>query len=160
MATAIKVDGRSLTQVRKKIRDMRMRTENLMAAWEVFLDWFADANRVQFGSRGARWRTVWPELAPSTVADKRREGFSGGTLIRTTDLLRSLSDRPLGMELILPHEMQAGTRVSYAGYHQFGTRHMPRRRLIDADEIQREHAISSVISSWIVTGHPVVRASS
>lgn len=159
MGTALRVDGRSLTGVRKKIRDMRARTDNLMAAWEVFLDWFADQNRLQFGSHGERWRTLWPELAPSTVLDKRREGYPTDIMVRTSDLLRSVSDRPLNIELVLPHEVQAGTRVSYAKYHQFGTRRMPRRRLFSPEEIERENAMSSVISSWIVTGKPTVRAS-
>ena len=158
MGSAMKVDGRSLTQVRRKIHDMRSRTNNLMAAWETFLNWFADQNRLQFGSRGERWRTLWPELAPSTLVEKRREGFYTDVLVRTSDLLRSVSDRPLNIEMVLPHEVQAGTRVPYAKYHQYGTRRMPRRRLFDAAEIEREGALSSVIGSWIATGRPVVRS--
>lgn len=157
MGSAVKIDGRSLTQVRRKIQDMRKRADNLTAAWETFLTWFANQNRQQFGTRGERWRTIWPELAPVTVIEKRREGFYTDILVRTSDLLRSVSDRPLSKELVLPHEVQAGTNVSYAKYHQFGTRYMPRRRLFDAVEIEREGALSSVISSWIVTGRPVVR---
>jgi hypothetical protein len=158
MGTAIKVDGRSITQVRRKLQDMRKRTDNLMAAWEVLLDWFADQERVQFGSRGARWHTVWPELAPSSLRQKRREGYPTDILVRDSTLLRSLSDRPLNVERILPHELTAGTRVSYAKYHQYGTRRMPRRTLISVEQVQREQAATSVVISWIVNGRPEVRS--
>lgn len=158
MGTALKMDGRSIAPVRRKIHDMRDRAQNLMAAWEVLLNWFAEQNRVQFGSRGARWRTIWPELAPSTVREKRGEGFTGDTLIRTSDLLRSLSDRPLNFERITPHEVEAGTRLSYAKFHQRGTRHMPRRQLISARQVARERAASSAVISWIVQGKAAVNA--
>lgn len=157
MGTAIKVDGRSLTQVRRKIHGMRNRLDNLTAAWEVLLDWFADQERQQFGSRGARWRKVWPELASSTLADKRSEGYTTDILVRTSDLLRSLSDRPLSVERILPHEVVAGTRIKYARYHQYGTKRMPKRLLISAEQVARENAATSVVISWVLTGRPAVK---
>lgn len=158
MGTTIKIDGRSIAPVRKKIHAMRDRADNLMAAWEVLLDWFADQNRKQFGSRGARWRTLWPELARTTVLEKRREGFSTDMLVRTSHLLRSLSDRPLNVERITPHEVEAGTRVKYAHFHQNGTKYLPRRPLISAEQIIRERAASSAVISWIVQGKPSVNA--
>lgn len=158
MGTTIKVDGRSIAPVRRKIHAMRQRTGNLMAAWEALLDWFADQERRQFGSRGARWRTAWPELAASTVHEKREQGYSTDTLVRTSDLLRSLADRPMSVERILPHEVTAGTRITYAKYHQYGTKRMPRRTLISAEQVARENAATSAVVSWIITGRADVHA--
>jgi hypothetical protein len=62
------------------------------------------------------------------------------------------------VERILPHELTAGTRVSYAKYHQYGTRRMPRRTLISVEQVQREQAATSVVISWIVNGRPEVRS--
>lgn len=158
MGTRVTIDGRSIAPVRRKIHDMRARADNLMAAWQVLLDWFADQERAQFGSRGARWHTLWPELAPSTVIQKRREGYMGDILVANTSLMRSLADRPLAVERVTAHEVIAGTNVKYAIYHQMGTRHMPRRALIDAEQIARGNAASSAVISWIVTGRPSVTA--
>lgn len=153
-----KVDKRSIAPARKRLQEMRARADNLMAAWEVLLDWFADQNRVQFGSRGDRWRTPWAELKPRTVLQKRREGYTGDTLIANMSLLRSLSDRPLGFERVTPHEVEAGTNLSYAKYHQYGTKWMPRRPLISAEQVAIEGAASSAVISWIVSGRPSVNA--
>jgi hypothetical protein len=158
MGTAIKIDGRSIAPVRRKIHAMRDRVDNLTAAWEVLLDWFADQERRQFGSRGARWRSIWPELARSTLTDKRGEGYTTDILVRTGELGRSLSDRPMSVERILPHEVVAGTRVRYAKYHQYGTKYMPRRLLISAEQVARENAATSAVISWIITGRAEVRA--
>jgi hypothetical protein len=152
------MDGRTIAPVRRKIHAMRERTGNLMAAWEVLLDWFADQERKQFGSRGARWRTAWPELARSTLYDKREQGYTTDIMVRTSDLLRSLADRPMSVERVLPHEVTAGTKIKYAKYHQYGTKRMPRRTLISAEQVARENAATSAVVSWIITGHAEVRA--
>lgn len=156
MGTGFVIDGRTISPLRRKIHAMRERSTNLMPAWNVLLDWFADQNRIQFGSRGARWRTLWPELAASTVRDKRLEGFTGDTLIRSTDLLRSLTDRPLSVERITPREVTAGTRVKYAHFHQRGTRRMPARPLLSAEQIAREGAATAAVASWVTRGKPEV----
>jgi phage gpG-like protein len=157
--TLCKVDKRSIAPARKRLQDMKARADNLMAAWEVLLDWFANQNRVQFGSRGERWRTPWAELKPRTVIQKRREGFTGDILVANTNLLRSMSDRPLAFERITAHEVEAGTNVSYAKYHQYGTKYMPARPLVSAEQVAREGAASSAVISWIVSGRASVNAS-
>lgn len=148
----IKIDGRTISPLRRKIQGMKTRAENLIPAWEELIDWFADQERLQFGSRGARWRTLWPELAKETVASKRALGYTGDVLIRETDLLRSLSDRPLSVERISAREVTAGTRLPYARFHQDGTKRIPRRTLIDAGVVADEGAASEAVISWIVRG--------
>lgn len=148
----INIDGRATAPVRRKIHAMKERAGNLIPAWDTLIDWFADQERIQFGSRGARWRTLWPELAEETVAQKRELGYSGDILIRETDLLRSLTDRPLSIERISAREATAGTRVKYARFHQDGTKRIPRRPLIDAGVIAEEEVASRAVISWVVRG--------
>lgn len=152
----IKLDGRSIAPLRRKIHAMKERAGNLIPAWDVLIDWFADQERLQFGQRGARWRTLWPELTEGTIKDKRELGYSGDILIRETDLLRSLTDRPLSIERLSAREATAGTRVPYARFHQDGTKRMPRRVLISAKVIAEEEAASRAVISWITRGEPRV----
>jgi hypothetical protein len=136
---------------------MRQRADNLIPAWDELIDWFADQERLQFGSRGQRWHTRWPELARETVASKRALGYTGDVLIRETDLLRSLTDRPLSIERVTAREAVAGTRIKYARFHQDGTRRMPARKLIDAGVIAEEGVASQAVASWITRGESRIR---
>jgi hypothetical protein len=157
-ATGFRIDGRTIAPIRRKIAQMRERSTNLTPAWQVFADWFADQNRVQFGSRGARWRTLWPELASATLDDKLREGYPTDMMRRTRQLERSLTDRPLAVERLHPHEMTVGTNLRYAHFHQTGTRRMPARPLISARQVANEGALSAAVASWIARGRPEVGA--
>jgi hypothetical protein len=163
MATAaldFKLDGRTFAQAKKKIQDMKTRAGNVESAWNAFLDWFTDGNREQFGTQGKRWRTPWRELNPSTLQQKRSEGYTGDTLIRTTTLMRSVTDRPMGIERIGPHDMDAGTGVKYAAFQHYGAPRagIPARPLWDTEQIQKEGAVASALKSWIVSGRSTVSA--
>lgn len=149
----IDLDG--WAEARQKIHDMRERARNFTPVWNEVLDWWAHQNRIHFGSRGGRWKTPWKELSPAYLAWKREEGWQGDILVRTSDLLRSLADRPLNIEVIAPLEVTAGTRLHYARFHQDGTRFMPRRRLINAAQVRAEGVVSQVAASWITTGRAV-----
>jgi len=163
VATEVKfLDKRSLTQVKRKIRGMQERAQNQIPAWQALLDWWTRGNMQHFGSRGARWRTPWPELNPLYLAAKRDDGWMGDILVRTSDLRRSLTDRPLPIEHLTPREFVAGTNVKYAIYHQAGWskkgRSGPKRQLINADQVRAEGAVSSAVANWIVRGEQRVSA--
>lgn len=144
--------------VRERLQAMRARAQNLVPAWDAFLSWWANQNRLQFGTRGARWGTPWAELSPRYLRAKRAEGWTADTLVRTSDLLRSLTDRPLSVEHMDQRGAAAGTRVPYAHFHQDGTRHMPARPLIDALPVAREGAAGQAVLTWIIDGDPRVRS--
>jgi hypothetical protein len=155
-----KVDGRTFAQAKRKLSDMRDRAGNVTAAWQVFMDWFTDGNRQQFGSQGKRWRTPWRELKPKSIAAKRRDGYTGDILVRDTDLMRSVTDRPMGLERLGPHDMEAGTLVKYAAPHHFGAprANLPARPLWNVKQIKEEGAATSAVKTWIVSGRPTVNA--
>lgn len=133
---------------------MRERSRELSPAWEEFLTWWAVTNTEQFASRGARWRTPWAPLTPSTIAQKRRSGFLNEPLVRTTSMRSELTRRPLGVEHIRAQEVDAGTDISYAKFHQRGTRRMPARRLVNASAVAAEGAASAAVLTYIIDGVP------
>jgi phage gpG-like protein len=152
-------DRAAWRQARKRIHDMGERAGNVQAAWNVFLDWFAQGNRQQFGTQGKRWRTPWDELKPATVKQKRGLGFTGDILVRETTLQRSITDRPLSFERVGPHDMQAGTTVRYARFHHFGAprANIPKRPLWSVAQIKREGAATTAIKTWIISGNARTR---
>lgn len=150
--TEFAFDGEGFAQARREIHAMQERARNMVPVWNEVLDWWAQRNRVHFGSRGARWGTPWPELSPAYLAWKRAQGWQGDVLVRTSDLLRSLADRPLGVERITAQEAVAGTNLPYARWHQSGTKFMPRRQLVNAQAVFAEGVVSEIAANWITTG--------
>ncbi|HZA73397.1 MAG TPA: hypothetical protein VE476_10860 [Propionibacteriaceae bacterium] len=146
--------------MRRELRGMRDRAQNVQPAWNAFLDWFTHGNRQQFGTQGKRWGTPWRELKPRTVVQKRDLGFTTDILVRENILLRSIADRPMDFERVGPHDMSAGTTVEYAGYHHRGAPRagIPARPLWDTGKIAREGAATSALKSWIISGEARVSA--
>jgi hypothetical protein len=151
-------DKAAFNRARHRILALSTRAQNVTPAWNVFLDWFTDGNRKQFGTQGKHWRTPWRELKPGTVARKRYEGWMGDILVRSGDLRRAVSDRPLQIERIGPHDMSAGTRLGYANYHHRGAprANIPKRPLWNARAITQSGAATSAVKSWIISGAPRV----
>lgn len=159
MATRVQIfDRRSTSQVKRKILAMRERAQNVTPAWNALIDWWTHGNMQQFGTQGKRWRTPWKELNPLYLAAKRNDGWMGDILVRTSHLRRSMTDRPLPIEHITPHEVSAGTNVKYARFHQDGTKRMRPRKLLNARQVQAEGAPTSAVINWIVRGESKVSA--
>lgn len=59
-------------------------------------------------------RPAWAGLAPATLKQKRKKGYSDDPLIRTGKLRNSITLR------YTPTTAQVGTNLVYAGIHQFG----------------------------------------
>lgn len=153
-------DRRGWRRARERITDLARRSQDVRPAWEEFLDWFAHANRQQFGSRGLRWRTPWKELSPAYLAAKRADGWQADILVRTSTLLRSVADRPLAVERLHPQNLRAGTDVEYAMIHHKGAprANIPRRPLWNTQAVRTSGAATSAVRSWIVHGRPRVSA--
>jgi hypothetical protein len=156
----LKFSATGFAQARRDFQDMRERTQDLRPAWDALLSWWADRNATHFRNRGRRWRTPWKQLAPSTLSEKLRLGYPPDPLVRTGELRHSLTVRPLGIERLRPHELEAGTATRYAHFHQSGTRRMPRRQLINARAVQAEGKSSTAVINWIVHGKRSTRNSS
>jgi hypothetical protein len=156
MRMDVQFDSRGWEQARRRLLEMKLRADNLIPAWDELLDWWARENRKHFTGRGQRWRTPWAPLAPATIAEKVRLGYPTDPLVRTGRMRSHLVSRPLGFERLSQTSVIAGTRLERAVFHQRGTKRMPRRQLVNAAQVTKEQAATSVVRSWIVHGRPTV----
>lgn len=149
IATRVDVDG--FDAARRRLLDIAERARDVTPAWHALLEWWAAQNAEHFASRGARWATTrWRPLAPSTIAEKARQGRPLTPLVRRGNLARDLTSRPLGYETVRHDRVTAGTTHRAARFHQSGTRRMPRRVLVDADAVRP--AATDAVRNWIVDG--------
>lgn len=158
MGNELKFTAKGFDKARAQLHEMRLRAADVRPAWDALLTWWAARNVTNFANAGKRWRTPWKPLAPSTLGEKLRLGYPADTLIRTGDLRDSLTKRPLSIERLRPHELEAGTAVSYAGFHQSGTKRMPARKLVNAKQVQREGVVTNALINWIVAGKRSTRS--
>jgi phage gpG-like protein len=86
-----------------------------------------EGTRQNFATRGASGGSPWRDLAPSTVARKRREGLDPRILRATGRLYASLVGHgPDHVESISGGQLTWGSRVPYGVFHQSSG---PRTRL-------------------------------
>jgi hypothetical protein len=158
MATTMRIDFNfeGFEEVRARLQAMRERSGNLVPAWEAFATWWSRENREHWQTRGARWDTTWAPLSPYTLREKARLGYPLDPLVRTGALRRDLTLRPLALESFSQRSMALGTRREYAKFHQRGTSRMPRRRIVNARQVDAENAIGSAVKNWIVHGEAAV----
>ena len=94
----------------------------------------------------------WTPLAPSTVRQRTRLGYGGASpmLWRTGGLAQSLATRsaPGNVFEVTPTTLRVGSEVFYAGYHQRGTRKMPRRQIVGINW-QRRSAIVKRMGDYV-----------
>jgi hypothetical protein len=152
MTLTFTYDQRKFEALSQQLRGMRERSQDVSPAWNALLDWFAEQNQAQWLTRGGRYRQPWAPLATSTVDEKFRQGWPLDPLIRTGELVQSLTHRPLRIEHITGREVRAGTDVPYAKFHQTGTRRMPQRILFSPLQIKREEAATTAVANWIIGG--------
>lgn len=151
-------DAKGFKGARRELQAMRERAEDLRPAWDALLTWWAARNVTHFRSNGKRWKTPWKPLQPETLAEKLRFGYPSDILVREGDLRDSLTRRPLGIERLRPHDVEAGTAVAHAGFHQHGTKHMPKRQLINARAVRQEGVATNALINWIVKGRQSTRS--
>ena len=113
--------------------------ENITDLRPFWTEIFDDLNKLtgqQFKGEGSRSRG-WAPLSLAYSAWKATHG--GGRILELTGRLRaSLAEQTAdSIRESRAMEMRFGTRVPYAGFHQTGTRRMPRRRPIDINEGDR-----------------------
>lgn len=71
---------------------------------------------------------TWAPLAPSTVAEKKAEGFPPDKVVRTYALRNSLTpDGSMHVCRMIADGIEVGTSDPIAEYHQNGTERMPAR---------------------------------
>lgn len=108
---------------------MERRMLNFAPVFELARETLAAANAANFTAAGLP-SGGWAPLSPVTAAWKAEHGFPPNPLIRTGDLMASLSTLRGSPNEIGTHSATFGTNVEYAKFHQYGTRRMPKRQVI------------------------------
>jgi phage gpG-like protein len=151
MPTAITFEFFGEPQLSRTLARMTEAVDDLRPVWEALADRFASLEGRQFATEGRYGSGGWAPLSPRYAAWKARH-YPGKTILRRTDdLYRSLTERPLGVEVIEPRFAIFGTAVEYGQYHQHGTAHMPRRRPVEFPESERREWVK-VLQRFLVTG--------
>lgn len=114
------------------------------ALWDVLASRFARLERAQFASEGAHASGGWAPLSPR-YAEWKADHYPGQTILRREDdLYRSLTSRPLGIEILEPTFMVLGSDVDYGLFHQLGTDRMPQRRPVELPESARRDWVKRI----------------
>jgi phage gpG-like protein len=106
-----------------------------------------DADGFRFFNRNAKGGGLWPALAPSTVARKKRRGTLAKGILRDTDKLYTSLRKgsPGNVNRDLPDGVQRGTNVPYAIFHQMGTSKMPARPIkVDPDANMKQRIMGNI----------------
>ena len=91
----------------------------------------------------------WAALSPKYAAWKANH-FPGRRILEREGLLKeSLTQYPARHQIrrMSEHEFEIGTRHPAAGFHQYGTRKMPKREIIDFKAADGKR-LEKLIESW------------
>ncbi len=138
--------NRDILRVGDRARDM---SEAFGAVAELWISETAE----QFATEGRHASSGWRPLAQSTIDEKRKQSLRPEILRAHDDLLRSLTSRgDSNMVLtITPGELDYGSKLPYAEFHQRGTRKMPQRRPVEFTESARRNTIK-ILQRYLITG--------
>ncbi len=150
MPTEVRFEFFGDAQVDRSLEGLEARGRDLAPAWEQIADRFVEAEKAQFSSQGEWGSGGWQPLSPRYAAWKARHYPGATILVRTRELLRSLTQGP-EVRIIEPHDMWIGSRVRYGAYHQRGGRHLPRRPPGDLPESERVGWVR-VVHEWLIKG--------
>ena len=151
MPTRIAFDFYGDVQLERTIDRTIDRAEDASPAWEAIANSLVRAERRQFATEGGYASGGRAPLSPAYAAWKARHYPGKPILERTGRLKASLTERPLGVEVIRPHSAILGSHVPYGLHHQRGGGRPPPRRPVELPESIRREWVK-IVQRWIVTG--------
>jgi len=109
---------------------------------------FRQAEETRFDRMGPGW----PPLAESTRERKARDGLDPRVMRAKGVLYRSLTSPRAALQVDRrdQHEMEFGTQVPYAKYHQTGTG-VPRRPVVELSMAQHQ-ALTEAMAEYVSKG--------
>ncbi len=128
MAVTIELDFDSLEQLARQADGMAQRAQDLTPVLKPRAESLRTVINDAFSDSQSPNDEAWPSLKPATVA-KRRKG-SRRPLV-DTGLLRGSVRTEAGKGRVVFGV--GGTAAGYAPFHQFGTKHIPRRAFLPTD---------------------------
>ena len=151
MRLTFECDGQTL--IDRELLRVGAYASDASPAFHAIADMMRDETREQFSTQGAHASGGWRPLKPATVRAKQRAGMRPQILQRTGSLLDSLTVEDDGNQVlqVRPDSLTFGSKLPYSGYHQRGTRHMPRRAPLAFTE-PAKRAMVKVLQRYILTG--------
>lgn len=142
-----------IRKVRFRLGAARDRSKDLRPAWGAVGDDVAEAMDMQFMTAGAAAGRPWAPLKPEYQRWKVRHNYDPRTLLKTHEMERTLTSRPMQIEE--HHEQYAdfGSRDPKLPFHQHGTRFMPQREVLFWHEPLIARTTRRV-RNYIVSGDP------
>lgn len=118
-------------EISRLMKNLSSRVRNLDPPLRGFGNYLGRKTEQQFVQQEDPDGRPWADLAPSTLAQKRRQGYPDDILTRTGKMRRSFkaiaSSRSLTITMSFP-----------AQFHQSGTRKMPQRRILGLNPERRD----------------------
>lgn len=153
MPTRLEFEFFGEVQVNRTLERVALAAEDARPAWEAIANRFVAVERRHFRAEGGDKGSTgkWAPLSPRYAAWKARHYPGKPILERSGELLRSLTVRPLDVEVILPDRMVIGSAVAHGRYHQAGGPNLPRRRPVDLPDAERREWVK-VLQRFLITG--------
>lgn len=153
MSISVDIDVRvtGLVKTQAHLDGIARRAQDFTPVFLWAQDELRRANAKNFSSNGLPVGG-WAPLSPPYAAWKAAHG-GGPPMQRTGRLFRSLVSLSGPPNTITPMWARFGTEVDYAGFHQYGTRKMPKREVVyepfgfaaDLADRARDHLVHGAI---------------
>ena len=122
----------SRDQVDRLLKRYGSKLRNLEKPLTGFGNYFVSETEKQFVTETDPDENRWADLAPSTLAEKRRLGYPDDILTRTGKMRKSVNAIATSKALAIKIQSE------YAIYHQEGTSKMPQRKILGMNDKRRE----------------------
>jgi hypothetical protein len=147
-------------QLKRHLLNMGDRVRDMRPFFHELVDFLEAHEKKQFQTEGRHASGGWAELAASTIAAKRREGFGSKGIMRRTDALFDALTKTSArgaVRDITPDSLHFSVDLDWpAGVHQHGSGNLPRRRLVELDRTDRKQ-IGKAGHEFIVKGATKLR---
>jgi len=125
MAEGIRMD---VEDARMKLKRAGVKLRPLTLSKLIAQQWLF---MIEQGFRKQGLEKSWQKLAPATVKGRRKRGVGAKILQDTGTLRQSFSPGAQGsLYDVREDRAQVGTQTEYAGFHEFGTSHIPDRPML------------------------------
>jgi phage virion morphogenesis protein len=121
MGIKVTVDDKRMKQV---LGDISKRCKNLEPPLTGWGRQLVEQTKRQFETETDPDGEKWADLAPSTLKQKRKQGYPDKTLTRTGEMMESVGFEATAKTLSLK------VGKNYAKWHQQGTNRLPKRKIL------------------------------
>jgi phage gpG-like protein len=144
---SIQIEGMSELLASFKTVEEGMLNFRQLGAWKGVQSEFYKIQKAQFGSEGSAGKSgKWQALSPGYAKAKQKRYGSRPILTASGTLYKSLTSANASGAVVemTAQELTLGTSVKYVGYHQRGTKRMPRREPISFTNEQEKQLMKPI----------------